>query len=272
MQPAFAICYDYSTPFEQCVDFAHKAGFGIVSLGANADYSGYKTAEGRQSIARILKERGVGLDNVHNCNGALATLDQDAHQQAIQDSIVSIEAAADLGAAKTVNHLSGGGSAPESLPQEIDSAKRAIEAMLARARQLGVIVAVENSWTEPYMAVLRAVLDEFDDPLLGFCYDTSHDQLWATGEMQVLQDYGDRLAVLHVSDNRGQRDDHQPPWEGVIDWQRFARLLGQTGFGGPMLLECVITNSQFKDLSAFTGEAYARAQRLSEMTLRAAAG
>jgi len=263
--PALAICYDYSTPFEQCVDCAHRAGFEIVSLGMRVGYSGYDTAEGRGNAARVLRERGMTLDNVHDGNGMLATLDQDAHRKAIDDAVMSIEAAAELDAGKTVHHLSGAGSAPEALSDEIDCAKRAVEALLVRARQLNVTLAFENSWREPYMAVLRAVLAEFDDPLVGFCYDTSHDQLYDKGEMKALQRFGDRLAVLHVSDNLGEKDDHQPPWEGVIDWERFTSLLSAMPYEGPMLLECQVSNSEFKDLAMFTHETYARARQLIDM-------
>lgn len=265
MKTALAICYDYSTPFEECAARARAAGFDAVSLGMNVEYSGYDTATGRRNIADVLGQNGLALDNVHDGNGALATLDEARHGAAIDAAIMSIEAAAELGARKTVHHLSGAGSAADALGREIDAAKRAAEALLLRARDLDVTIAFENSWREPYMAVFRAVLTEFDGPLVKVCYDTSHDQLYGSGTMSVLREFGERLAVLHVSDNHGEMDDHMLPWEGIIDWQQFAAILAEIGYPGPMLLEGAIKRSGIQELGTFTRAAHERAQRLIEM-------
>ena len=262
MKPAFALCYDYSTPFEDCARHAWEAGFEVVSLGMKVDFASFDTSDGRRNITRVLDDLGLGLDNVHGAGGMLSTLDEAAHKKSVADAIMSVEAAAELGAGKIVQHLSGAGSAADALPREIDNAKRAVEAILSRARELGVIVAVENSWPEPYMAVFRAVMSEFDDPFVRFCYDTSHDQLYDKGQMRVLRDFGCRLAVLHVSDNHGEGDDHLLPREGIIDWERFTRILASLSYGGDMLLECVIDRSDFKELNVFTREAYSRATQL----------
>ena len=37
MKPAFALCYDYSTPFEDCARHARDAGFEVVSLFKELD-------------------------------------------------------------------------------------------------------------------------------------------------------------------------------------------------------------------------------------------
>ena len=262
MKPAFALCYDYSTPFEDCARQARDAGFEVVSLGMKVDYSGFDTSHGRKSITRTLAGLGLTLDNVHGAGGMLSTLDEAAHGTSIADAIMSVEAAAELGADTIVQHLSGAGSPVEALPREIDNARRAVEAILSRARALDVVIAVENSWPESYMAIFRAVMEEFDDPLVRFCYDTSHDQLYDGRQMRVLREYGERLAVLHVSDNRGEEDDHLLPREGVIDWERFTRTLASLPYGGDMLLEGTIARSGFKDPDVFTREAYSQATQL----------
>ena len=132
MKPALALCYDYSTPFEDCARHARDAGFEVVSLGMKVDYSGFATSHGRKSIKR------------------------------------------------------------------------------------------------------------------------------------VLEDFGCRLAVLHVSDNHGEKDDHLLPREGIIDWERFTRFLASLTYGGDMLLECVIERSEFTELDVFAREAYSRATQLIE--------
>ncbi len=262
MQPAFAICYDYSTPFEQCVALTAEAGFPLVSLGMKEDYSGFDDPKRRPEIARVLSSNGVSLENIHAHLGMLASPDEASRQQSVDAAIVSIEAAAELGAFKTVNHVSGGGVSPDTLPREVEGAKRSVAAMLDRAQQLGVTICLENSWREPYMTAFRAAMDEFDDPLVRFVYDTSHDRLYDDNNMSVLKQYGHRLSTLHVSDNHGEADDHMLPWEGGLDWDRFAGVLAGLDYDGPMLLECVIDRSEFKELAEFNWEAFGRAQRL----------
>jgi len=265
MRPALAICYDYSTPFEKCVAFADYAGFEVVSLGMNTSYSGYPTSEGRANIRRILQERGMSLNNIHDGNGALASTDEECRTKAATDALVAMEAAAELGAGMTVHHLGGTSREPANIPKEIEQVRRSVEALLPRAQKLGITLAFENGTNENYMACFREVMSQYDDPLIGFCYDTSHDRLWCGGTLETLEQFGSRLATLHVSDNRGERDDHQLPWEGIIDWSQFVRVLAQTGYEGDMLIEPVVERSQFKDLGEFTREAQARAERLIRM-------
>ena len=263
MKSAIALAYDYSTPFERCAALAAEAGFRVVSLGMKVSYSGYDTAEGRRRIAEVLKENGLELDNVHDGNGNLASPDESVRNKAVEDGIVALEAAAELGASSVVFHVSG--ATPEKLDLSKEGALRSVEALLERARKLGVRVAVENSWREEYMAVFRHVLAEFDNPHIAVCYDTSHDQLYGHGDMEVLEDYGRRLAVLHVSDNYGKNDDHLLPWDGIIDWGKFTSILRGTKFPGPMLLECGARGPQLEDLEGFVGEAFSRAERLVRM-------
>jgi len=43
--------------------------------------------------------------------------------------------------------------------------------------------------------------------------------------------------MMHATDNHGQRDDHLPPGDGRIDWQRLLRQMTRIGFSGAIILE-----------------------------------
>jgi sugar phosphate isomerase/epimerase len=43
--------------------------------------------------------------------------------------------------------------------------------------------------------------------------------------------------MIHANDNHGHRDDHNPPGEGKIDWNRLLTELLQLGFHGTFILE-----------------------------------
>jgi sugar phosphate isomerase/epimerase len=71
---------------------------------------------------------------------------------------------------------------------------------------------------------------------VGTCLDTGHAHL--AREMDVvIQKLSGHLRMVHVNDNRGDRDAHLPPGEGTIDWPRVIGELRRRGFRGALVLE-----------------------------------
>ncbi len=88
---------------------------------------------------------------------------------------------------------------------------------------------------------LRAILEAVPDA--GFHLDVGHANL-RLGMREVnrtgalLDAFGDRLAHVHVSDNRGGSEDlHLPLGAGTIDWKQVVRLLKQAGWDSTVTLE-----------------------------------
>ena len=97
--------------------------------------------------------------------------------------------------------------------------------VLERARSIGTVIAVENIFEEE-PGTLRALFELVDDPLLRHCFDVGHWNLFKkVGMEQWFEALGDRIAEVHIHDNRGTRDDHAPPGEGAIDFGLFFRLM-----------------------------------------------
>jgi sugar phosphate isomerase/epimerase len=88
---------------------------------------------------------------------------------------------------------------------------------------------------------LAPVLDA--DPALGFHLDIGHANLrlglGGTNRTEALLNaFGDRLAHVHVSDNRGGDEDlHLPLGAGAIDWKAMIRHLHRRGYDGTVTLE-----------------------------------
>jgi sugar phosphate isomerase/epimerase len=55
--------------------------------------------------------------------------------------------------------------------------------------------------------------------------------------LQALERFGPRLVHVQASDNRGNTDDHLPPGDGIIDWERVGSALQRAGYGGVFMLE-----------------------------------
>ncbi|MDQ4145784.1 MAG: sugar phosphate isomerase/epimerase, partial [Actinomycetota bacterium] len=110
------------------------------------------------------------------------------------------------------------------------------------AEERGIRLMVENldrlfSGVEDLSAVLDAV------PEAGFHLDIGHANLrLGLGQRnrtsELLDAFGDRLAHVHLSDNRGGTDDlHLPLGAGAIDWKWAARRLKESGYDGTVTLE-----------------------------------
>ena len=88
---------------------------------------------------------------------------------------------------------------------------------------------------------LKGVLDAV--PKARFHLDVGHANLHlglrgTNRTARLLEEFGTRLAHVHVSDNRGGADDlHLPLGAGTIDWKAAIRLLKQAGYDGTVTLE-----------------------------------
>lgn len=111
---------------------------------------------------------------------------------------------------------------------------------LAAAR--GIRLMVENidrgfARVDDFKAIFDAA------PGLGFHLDVAHANLrLGIGETNhteaFLDAYGDRLAHVHVSDNRGgEADLHLPLGAGFIDWKAAVRAVKGAGYDGTVTLE-----------------------------------
>ena len=112
----------------------------------------------------------------------------------------------------------------------------------AMAAARGLRLMVENidrgfARVDDFAAIFEAA------PELGFHLDVAHANLrlgmGESNHTQALLDaYGDRLAHVHVSDNRGgDADLHLPLGAGFIDWKGVVRALKGAGYDGTVTLE-----------------------------------
>lgn len=118
----------------------------------------------------------------------------------------------------------------------------AIAELVDQGQRRGVEIMVENldrSFSTP--EELQPVFDAAPDAR--FHLDVGHANLrLGTGEANrsrvLLDAFGDRLAHVHVSDNRGGTEDlHLPLGAGAIDWPAAVRGLKKAGWDGTVTLE-----------------------------------
>ncbi|MBQ9099342.1 MAG: sugar phosphate isomerase/epimerase [Clostridia bacterium] len=121
----------------------------------------------------------------------------------------------------------------------LDGYARIIEA----GNRHGVKLAFENTEREEFLA---AVMQKFwNEPCVGFCYDTGHEQCYRNSDMMAL--YGEKLCHTHFDDNLGVTgdiitwydDSHLPMGDGIVDWKTVMERIEASPFEG--VLSCELT-------------------------------
>jgi sugar phosphate isomerase/epimerase len=107
----------------------------------------------------------------------------------------------------------------------IECALTALEHLGAFARPLGVQLLIENLLSEPTTpARLMAILELGHLSDVGVCLDLGHANM-TCGVKEAISAVSSRLAVVHLHDNHGLKDDHLWPGDGAIDWPSTAAAL-----------------------------------------------
>lgn len=109
--------------------------------------------------------------------------------------------------------------------------------VVARAREIGTVIAVENIFEEEPSTLVR-LFQAVEDPLLRHCFDVGHWNLFKKVSMEEwFAALGDRIAEVHIHDNSGTRDEHAPPGQGGIDFDLFFRLMERYAPGAAYTIE-----------------------------------
>jgi sugar phosphate isomerase/epimerase len=109
-------------------------------------------------------------------------------------------------------------------PSLVEEACRALEQLLPLAEEYGVRLGLETRVDVrdiPSREEMRELLARFPSPHLGCWHDTGHahhqEILGFGAGLGWLEELGDRLVGMHLSDCRGL-EDHYPPGQGEVDF------------------------------------------------------
>jgi sugar phosphate isomerase/epimerase len=116
------------------------------------------------------------------------------------------------------------------------------------AKKHGTGIAIENmaEFNIPktkmrFTAVVEeqiALIDSFNDPAVGACWDFGHAQLVYKDQVPALRKIGHRLRATHVQENDGKNDDHYIPFiRGKTNWEALMPLLKEIGYNGDFAYE-----------------------------------
>lgn len=127
---------------------------------------------------------------------------------------------------------SQGGS--ERLSWKLDRSLHVFESVRPLCEDLGIVLAVENCYPFDEKS-LEYYFERYPPEFVGFCFDSGHAHL--NEDLDLLLKFNDRLKALHLNDNRGREDDHQPPFWGTIGWERVMQWIECGGYRKPINFE-----------------------------------
>lgn len=254
--------FGFDLPLRERLALIAEAGFSAASLWWGQEEC--CRPEDREASPGLVRAAGLHLESIHvpykGCHDFWHR-DKEMRERITALHLGWLEDCARHGAPVMVMHLTNGPGAPGPTESGVD----AIARLVARAEELGVTIALENTEGRDH---LDMVLAELISDRLGLCYDASHDCLGNPQPFRVLKKWGHRLAATHLSDNDGSEDRHWLPGEGSIDWSALAKALPLDSYSGWLSLEVLPKDDPTNETArGFLAKARARADWLGGLLM-----
>ena len=252
--------------------------------------------------AEWLKTYGLKLLDIHGSEGKeknWASLEEYERKVGVELVINRVEMFAELqGSGSVVMHIPWYRTVTTEEQRKVitshhEALKRSLDELMPVLEKNQVRIAVENTVCDTFETIAD-LLNTYPEEYLGFTYDSGHGNVgdrWTfdpphPGEgLDYLDQWKHRLQAVHLHDNDGLSDCHQPPFMGTVDWERLAKIIaessyvapGKDGFIRPMSYEVLIQQTPYwnpelrpeeqpeNKLREFLADACTRCEKFSRM-------
>jgi len=256
--------HDYTgheLPYAERYRLIAQAGFDAVLMWYGDDYGAEFRETNRPAQAR---SQGLFIENVHAPFDEVNHLWEDTpdSQRVFAGYLQCLEDCARYEIPTVVMHAD---RSPEPPPtSEIGLARWT--KLVAQAEQFGVNIAIENMRFAPQIDKTELLLEHFNSPRLGFCFDSGHWQA-RRRNFDWLDRWPGRLMALHLHDNDHENDLHLLPFDGTVDWLPLMRQIANTGYAGPTTLEVARKTSDYEHMTVeeYLAQAHACAMKLDQL-------
>ena len=141
--------------------------------------------------------------------------------------------------------------------------RKSLQELSPVIRRTGVPIALENTFEDRF-EVIAEIFGAFPPEIVGLCYDSGHGHLGENRGLDFLAAHGDRLLALHLHDNDGVGDQHQPPYMGTLDWARLATVLAGSAYCRELSFEIAMRCTPFSEIDPFLADAFSRCRQFAE--------
>jgi sugar phosphate isomerase/epimerase len=231
-------------PIVDEIETIAAAGMDYLELAMDPPQAHFSriSVEGR-NIRKALERHGLGLVCHLPTFVQTADLTQGIRQASIAETIGALETAAELAAETVVLHPSYlSGMAVHVADQALALAMDSLERFVLRARQLGLVLGIENMvpgsslFVEP--EAFQAVFSSFAS--LRLVLDIGHAFIGDRSGRRItsfIDRFEARLVHVHASDNHGRQDNHLCIGYGHINFKPVMQRLSQIGYNRTITLE-----------------------------------
>ncbi|HEU0273151.1 MAG TPA: sugar phosphate isomerase/epimerase [Candidatus Udaeobacter sp.] len=228
-----------------CLGLIRESGFSMIEVCSTPEHLNFRDFESVHRAADKIVELGMEAYSFHAPFAPeidIASSDQAQRAASVAEILKAAEAAALLHVHYFVLHP--GPENPATIPAEeqlprmqhvIDSLNKVAH----RCKELGTMCVLENKL--PHLLFgntsdILWILDGINTAEVGACLDTGHAHLG--GDIhKLVHKLSGHLRMIHAHDNSGADDNHLPPGDGKIDWEKFMRDLIDVRFRGAFILE-----------------------------------
>lgn len=212
----------------------HETGFTATFTGP------FGTDAEQVAFAEIFAKNGITYENLHAPFSGLNKIWKEDGDEMLQQLLTCVDRCAVAAVPMMVVHLTEANAHP---PELSDLGMARFERLVEYAAKKNVTVAFENIRKLSYLAWAFEHFREADN--VGFCLDIGHQHCFTPG-YEFLPFFGKQLVCTHIHDNMGTergfesswKDDlHLLPFEGTVDFHRFAQQIRDCGYNGSLMLE-----------------------------------
>jgi hexulose-6-phosphate isomerase len=240
-------------PYAERFRVARESGFDAIEMQTVASKD--EAAEIRDA-ARSAGLRIHSVMNMDHWRFPLSSGDPEVVNRSVAGMETSLRNAA-LWGADTVLLVPAVVDATTSYQDAWTRSQRVIrERLLPLARELKVIVAVEEVWNKFLLSPLEFAryVDELDSPWLKAYFDVGNVVFYGYPQ-DWIRALGPRIAKVHLKDFQLDRPNGRFTWrnlgEGDIDWPQVRRAFADVGYSGWFTTEVAAGDAAYlKDLAA----------------------
>lgn len=230
-------CFSYNIPISQQLTMLKNNGFEYLSLSGNYNHSGL--LDNTTNLINTIIESGLKVDTIHGCSASAS--------KAFDILRRCSEVANKVGAGIVVVHPCEFFIREEEIDQNLMKLMQICERLIPIAEMYNVKFALENLHPNAATDVLKRALPMLSGQYFGMCYDITHAQIDGPRDCSLIEEFGDRIIAVHISDRIREFVDHVVPGEGFIDFNYLLKVLANIGYDKPLLLEVLPDFTSYKE-------------------------
>ena len=239
--------YSFRPGFERKLGLLNETGFDYIHWCDNWNDDKLYSRDEMHKLHAFIENAELNCLDVHGTATkriAIDTFDDEAHRKYIRLLENRIEFCHLVGGDAVVVHPPRYHAG--DLERRFSRSLEVIEAVKGLCQDRGVTLAVENCHRDDHL-LLERYFTLYEPELVSFCYDSGHANIH--DNLDDLLQYREIVTVTHLHDNKGKKDDHQPPGFGTVNWERVIEWLD--GLEKPLNFE--ITHNPLLFLGSMKG-------------------